>query len=286
MSTKTKFFLMLVFLVTNWRSLVAQDRNINKKVFVTTNKTTFLIFNSEIDFYDYGSKEVGVELTDKPNILRLKSTGKGIKETNLTVLTKDEQFYSIIINYKENPDTLNYFFKSTRLLTPKSEEKLNEVNVKSDTQASESNRYEAESDGIIRASKKQTSVTGGRQGDVIVLVKGVYIKGEKLYIHLAYINQSSINFDFDFIKFYIRSKARLKKASIQDYVMEPIYTSNEGKFIKLLAHGKEENNQVFIFDKFTIPKQKEFIIDIGEKNGERNISFELSGSSLLSAKHF
>ncbi|WP_025146110.1 DUF4138 domain-containing protein [Pedobacter jeongneungensis] len=273
----TLFFWLILF------TLHGQDRNINKKVFVTTNKTTFLIFNSEIDFFDYGSKEVGVEMTEKPNILKLKATARNIRETNLTVLTKDEQFYSILVNYKETPDTLNYFFKSDKQVTNKNGSNFQPT---ADPEKKVKSEFENNSEEIIKLSKKQTPITGGRQGDVIALVKGVFIKDDKIYVLIGFVNQSSINYDFDFIKFYIRTKARLKKASAQDTQIDPIFTSNNGEFLKLGAHGKEENNQVFVFEKFTIPKQKEFVIDIGEKNGERNLKFDLPGSAILSAKKF
>ena len=74
------------------------------------NQTTHLVFPSDIIYTDIGDNQhYIIDYTN--NILRVKGV-KTQKRTNLTVLTKDQHFYSFFVMHFENPQ-LNYF------ITPK-----------------------------------------------------------------------------------------------------------------------------------------------------------------------
>src|SRR6202035_5298430 len=74
-------------------------------------KTTNIIFPYRIEKADIGSGDVtGHKDARLPNVLFLKATRKGFETTNLSVYTGDGRFYSFIVQYGENPDTLNLLF--------------------------------------------------------------------------------------------------------------------------------------------------------------------------------
>ncbi|MEM1119798.1 MAG: DUF4138 domain-containing protein, partial [Bacteroidota bacterium] len=78
----------------------------NTIIQIMENQTSHLIFPSDIIYTDIGDNQhFIIEYTN--NILRVKGV-KTIKQTNLTVLTKDQHFYSFYVMYLENPQ-LNYF---------------------------------------------------------------------------------------------------------------------------------------------------------------------------------
>ncbi|MGB4776453.1 MAG: conjugative transposon protein TraN [Daejeonella sp.] len=289
---KYKIILLCLILIAQYNLSNAQDiKSINKKITVTTNKTTFLIFKSPVDYFDYGSPDIGVEQTDKKNILKVKAAKANFKETNLTVMTTDEQFYSIIVNYQEIPDTLNYILKVPV---------INTVTTNRDTVKNNSNNfvktvqlpqpdvnidYQYLSAQAIKLSKKQNFIAGSREGGVLVILKGIYINQEKLYFHFAFSNLSSIDYDMDFIKFSIKNKKRIDKSSVQETEVQPTFTMNNDLLL-IKAMSKTEINQVFVFDKFTLPDSKKMILEIGERNGERNITTDINPGSILKAKRF
>src|ERR1700726_402826 len=74
-------------------------------------KTTNIIFPYRIEKADIGSCDViGHKDAFLPNVLFLKANRKGFVPTNLSVYTSDGKFYSFIVQYKEEPDTLNLTF--------------------------------------------------------------------------------------------------------------------------------------------------------------------------------
>lgn len=84
-----------------------------KTIEVRNNKTSHLVFYADIIYADIGDTENFI-ISYTNNILRIKGV-KTFNETNLTVLTKDQSFYSFIVKYDENP-RLNYFIEYTDAL--------------------------------------------------------------------------------------------------------------------------------------------------------------------------
>jgi len=88
-------------------SAIAQNTIIQ----IMENHTAHLIFPADIIYTDIGDNQnYIVDYTN--NVLRVKGA-KTDKQTNLTVLTKDQHFYSFFVMYFENPQ-LNYFI-TTRM---------------------------------------------------------------------------------------------------------------------------------------------------------------------------
>ena len=76
---------------------------------LTFQKTTNIIFPYRIQKADIGSGDViGHKDLMLPNVLFLKANRKGFVPTNLSVYTSDGKFYSFIIHYMEEPDTLTF----------------------------------------------------------------------------------------------------------------------------------------------------------------------------------
>ena len=74
-------------------------------------KTTNIIFPYRIEKADIGSGDViGHKDARLPNVLFLKANRKDFTSTNLSVYTSDGKLYSFLVQYKENPDTLNLLF--------------------------------------------------------------------------------------------------------------------------------------------------------------------------------
>ncbi len=72
------------------------------RIEVCMNKTTSLIFPSAIVSIDRGSNEIMVQKS-ADNILKVKSVGDSLKETNLTVVTADGKLFSFLVKYNADP---------------------------------------------------------------------------------------------------------------------------------------------------------------------------------------
>jgi len=259
------------------RSSSAQSL-IQKNIYVSSSKTTFLIFDAKIDYFDLGSSDVGLKRADnKDNIIKIKAINEGFKETNLTVMTSNNQYYSFILNYSNNPDTLNYFLKSNiKDQAKQAQPKVVESELKPEKVDS------LDSPINLTQSANRSFVAGKRKNKMIFLVKGIYIKNNKLLFQTEISNQSNIDYDIDFLKFSIKNKRRFKKSISQETEIKPTSILNDTN--NIVKAGNQPVKKVFIFEKFTIPDKKELVIDLWEKNGDRNLAIAVSGQSLLDAK--
>lgn len=111
-------------------------------------------------------------------------------------------------------------------------------------------------------------------------VNGIYIKDDILFFHLVMSNLSAIGYDIDFIRFYIVDRKKSKRTAVQELDLKPLFTA--GKTDAVPAYGK--GSAVFVFNKFTIPDGKDFVIQVGEKNGGRHLRLKLGNRKIVRAK--
>ena len=90
-------------------SVVGQTKTIEIK----NNQTSHVVFHADIIYADIGDNENYI-ISYTNNILRIKGV-KTLNQTNLTVLTKDQFYYSFFVKYHENP-RLNYFIKPAQAI--------------------------------------------------------------------------------------------------------------------------------------------------------------------------
>ncbi|PZR01890.1 MAG: hypothetical protein DI539_28115, partial [Flavobacterium psychrophilum] len=84
-------------------------------LYVSYSNMNNVIFPSEIKSIVWGSADVLVQkATGVENILQVRASKKGFVQTNLSVVTADGEFYSLVLNYAEYPAELNlYVFKES-----------------------------------------------------------------------------------------------------------------------------------------------------------------------------
>ena len=85
---------------------------------IRENQTSHLIFPDDILYTDIGDNDNFI-VSYTNNILRVKGL-KSQRRTNLTVITKDDYYYSFYVLYTENPK-LNYFIRTSHSIKELSE---------------------------------------------------------------------------------------------------------------------------------------------------------------------
>lgn len=222
---------------------------------IATNKTTALIFPYPIKHVDRGSKDVLVQpVKESQNILLVKAAIKGFDTTNLSVVTEDGSIYSFAVFYGE-PGVWIYRFP---------------VQVKTAIAT-----YAA---GILDNPKTMKGIQS-KKWEVIGQVSGIYIKDDVMYLQLDLQNQSPINYDINFLRFFIKDKSVPKRTAIQENELEPLYTIGNDRRINAGTH----NLIVVALNKLTLPEAKYLAIEIGEKDGGRNLSMKISNRKIMKA---
>jgi conjugative transposon TraN protein len=228
----------------------------NPSLFITTDKTTSLVFPFPVTHVDRGTKDVLVEqVKEDDKILLVKAASVNFPETNLSVVTSDGSVYSFPVYYKSNPLTWVYTLSSQTTSTPE--------------------RY---ADNILDNPRTMHGIRC-QKWEMLAKVAGIYIHDNTIYYQLQLNNQSQIDYDIDLLRFYIRDKKKAKRTAIQENEMKPLYIAGNTKLVK----ANTTSILVIALEKFTIPDAKFLSIEVMEKNGGRHILLKIHNNKIIKA---
>ncbi len=249
---------------------------------VAFNKTTHVIFPSEIVYVDLGGENLVAGLADgAKNVLRVKSAVKSFKsETNLTVITDDGCFFTFNVKFAKEPLLLN--IEMTDFIHDGEA-----VNRPNNAQEIFLERLGQESPmlvklimkSIYKQDKREIKHIGSKRFGVQFILKSIYTNNGLLYFHTELKNTSNIAFDIDYISFKIVDKKVVKRTAMQEQVLEPLRAQN---YVTVVS-GKKSERTVFALEKFTIPDDKQLVIEVAEKEGGRNQSFVVENGDIVRA---
>jgi conjugative transposon TraN protein len=278
---KSIITLLLIFSITS-NNTIAQITATNLplattivpyKLEVGYNTTTLIIFPVPLlPAADRGNREIIIQqekLID--NVLKIKAAKSDFKPTNLHVYTVDGRLYVFNITYTEYPNCttfdLNKLLQDSTILGPLLvDSKL----------AKESHLYETARKA--RESRQFISKATGEY-DIKLQLRTIHTTSNWLIFGFSLSNTSNINYDIDFVRFYIHDKKPVKRSSIQEQEIQPLYIDH----LTTIA-GQQRDRFVIIVPKFTIPDKKEFLIELFEKNGGRHLTLRIKNKHLLKAK--
>ena len=249
---------------------------------VAFNKTTHVIFPSEIVYVDLGDENLVAGLADgAKNVLRVKSAVKSFKsETNLTVITDDGCFFTFNVKFAKEPLLLN--IEMTDFIHDGEA-----VNRPNNGQEIYLERLGQESPmlvklimkSIYKQNRREIKHIGSKRFGVQFILKSIYTNNGLLYFHTELKNTSNIAFDIDYISFKIVDKKVVKRTAMQEQVLEPLRAQN----YVTVVNGKKSERTVFALEKFTIPDDKLLVIEVAEKEGGRNQSFVVENGDIVRA---
>lgn len=269
-------------------------------------KTTHLIFPYPIEYVDLGTADVLAEKVDKvENVLKIKANVERFTPTNLTVITGAGKYYSFVVSYEANPKELSIILedfpeastpkaapagkaaggKSASRLQGNAHTYLASAGVRGGKAIFETLGYtykEMDEFSSYILSQKRSIKNIGSVGDGFKLaLSGLYIKENILFFHLHAQNKSNINYDIDFVRFYVKDKKIAKRTSSQQLEVFPlhVYQRKPGSIA-----GKSSLDQVYVLEKITIPDNKVLLVEFFEKKGGRHKSFLVESSDIVNAR--
>ena len=302
-----KIFLMLAIIMSASAVLVnAQDRNVQGNnsskgdlyngltrpltfsrmippyaLEVTFSKTVHLIFPSAIRYVDLGSADLLAAKADgTENVLRVKAAAKGFRqETSLSVITEDGSYYVFNVKYADEPVKLS--IEMADFLHPSENSPGNELPVYVSDLGNESPfLVKLIEETVYKNDKTKIRHIGSQSFGIEYLLKGIYSYNDLLFFHLQMKDKSKVSFNVDYITFKIVDKKVAKRTAIQERVITPLRSYNQ---VTTVAGGSKERT-VFVLPKFTLPNDKQFIIEIAEKDGGRNQRLTVENSDLVRAE--
>lgn len=250
---------------------------------VTFSKTVHIIFPAAIRYVDLGSADLLAAKADgAENVLRVKAALRDFStESNLAVITEDGAYYTFNVKYADEPVKLS--IEMTDFIHDG--EAVNRPN-----NAMEIYMRELGSESpllvklimksIYKNNDREIKHIGSKRFGIQYTLKGIYTHNGLLYLHMQLKNSSNVPFDVDYITFKIVDKKVAKRTAIQEQVIMPLRAHNN----LTLVGGKTTERVVFTLPKFTIPDDKQLIIELNEKEGGRHQSFIVENADLVRAK--
>ena len=215
------------------------------------------------------------------NVIRVKAAVKNFKkETNMSVITEDGSFYTFNVKYAKEPLMLNiemadFVHDGEAVNRPNNAQEiyLKELGKESPM------LVHLIMKSIHKENKRKVKHIGSRRFGIQYLLKGIYVHSDLIYFHTEIKNQSHVPFDVDYITFKVVDKKVAKRTAIQEQVLLPVRAYN---YVVRVA-GKKTEQTVFCLPKFTIPDDKELVVEMNEKEGGRHQSFTVENSDLVRA---
>ncbi len=250
---------------------------------VTFNKTVHIIFPSAIRYVDLGSADLLAAKADgAENVLRVKAALRDFStESNLAVITEDGAYYTYNVKYADEPVKLS--IEMTDFIHDG--EAVNRPN-----NAMEIYMRELGSESpllvklimksIYKNNDREIKHIGSKRFGIQYTLKGIYTHNGLLYFHMQLKNSSNVPFDVDYITFKIVDKKVAKRTAIQEQVIMPLRAHNN----LTLVGGKATERVIFTLPKFTIPDDKQLVIELNEQEGGRHQSFVVENADLVRAK--
>jgi conjugative transposon TraN protein len=244
------------------------------KLEVGYNKTTHLVFPFAIISIDRGSS--GILAQKAPaieNILKVKADMKDFEETNLSVITSDGKLYSFLVSYNACPAYLNVSLDSAlgqpsiHPLPQQTGGALNETLL----------LYYAK---LAIQAEQNLSGVKTRNAKVSLLLEGVYVKENALFLQLRLRNRSAINYDLDQLRLFVRDKVKRNRTAIQEREVKPLSMLGDYRFIK----ANSTQSVVVAVPAFAFPNDKYLAIEMTEQGIGRNLLLKVKTGHLLKAQ--
>ena len=250
---------------------------------VTFNKTVHIIFPATIKYVDLGSADILAGKADgSENVLRVKAALRDFsRETNLAVITDDGSYYTFNVKYADEPPKLNIEMKDFL----HDGEAVNRPNNAQEIYLSE---LGSESPLLVRLimksvyenNRRLVKHVGCKRFGIQYILKGIYTHNGLLYFHTELKNSSHVPFNVDFITFKVVDKKVAKRTAIQEQVIVPLRAYN----YVTAVNGKSRERTVFTLPKFTLPDDKQLIVEMNEQNGGRHQQFTVTNAELIRAR--
>ena len=198
------------------------------------------------------------------NQLKVSTAKDAVAYSNLFVVDKAMNTYHITIK-RGNTSVFTYNFDDQRKYTA-------HVDVNSE----EMERCIQE----LRTKKRNIYSLGVIENKFELSMANLYVHEGFMFFIFDLKNKSYIDYDIEFVKCFQRDQKKSKNVIQQETTIEPIYQKDFDTKIK----GKSQNRLILGFDKFTIPDDKVFEIEIYERNGGRHIKLAVLNEYILSAE--
>ena len=277
-----------------------------RRISVSGNMFTYLIFADTVNLIDVGSGELFADYQE--NIVKLTPASSQLDETSLFVRLNNRNFYYFLVSYDDSTRRYVHRIESQReenaasqalanaprtsqpLSTPEKEgesagefDSLLLADIEKRIIYDRSSLPAASKESIALSLARLASQDAGVQGvatyenQLQVQLETVAFDGQFLYLQLLLLNRASLTFPLGFSKFFIRTRGGLKKKAMQEWEELPVAHHLSASS----ASKNEEIRMVYVFEKFSMNKDKTLAIELWESEGDRKCSLTVGSRFIM-----
>jgi len=251
----------------------AQNTALLDTIFANDQKNVALFFPNPIRQGIVGSNDfVFTYNREKEQYFGLLQAKPG-KPSNLLVINTNGAIYSYILSYREQLEKLYYFVPQSERIgfeQPKFAERSDSVSV-ANLFTDKSFYYERFCSYLLTRKQRIGSIQKRKNGIVLCLENIVFDK-EELYFVIKIENKSSLDYDLNFLDVSTQTRKQGKKKSIQRISQLPNFKYG----VPSKVAEKQVKRMIYVLPKFSLSNDKMVVLELNEKNGERNIKLKVS----------
>ena len=271
--------MLIIFLVLSSLKLYSQSLKLDT-IYANDHKNVALFFPSPIQQGITGSENfVFTYNREKEQHFGLLQATPG-KVSNLLVISNSGAIFSYIVKYSDDLKKLNYFIAETNSIgnvIPVSEdnedirkdEGLKEDSAKSISYSNEN--YFRKFCSYLIEKKQGIGRIKKRKNDIVLSLENIVFEKEQLFFVLEIQNRSTIDYEVNFLELSVQTKKNGKRKSMQKLVQEP---SLKFQMPEIIKEGQSARF-IYVMPKFSIADDKVVMLDLNEKNGERNLKLKV-----------
>ena len=195
------------------------------------------------------------------------------EESNLLVVNRNGAIFSYIVRYKRQLTKLNYFIPLSNSIGNEKPIVIDSIETMTSKRSIDTRAYYYQEFCSYLLNRKQHINRIKKQYEGIVLsTENIVFDKEELYFVIQIDNNSTLDYDLNFLNLSIETRQKGKRKSLQRLFQEPIYKYNlpskiaEGQTIRF----------VYVLAKFSISNDRRAVLELNEKNGGRNIELNIS----------
>ncbi|WP_198938432.1 DUF4138 domain-containing protein [Tenacibaculum holothuriorum] len=265
--------IILIFIVSISAFAKAQTNSTLDTIYANDTKNVALFFPEPIRQGITGSDNfVFTYNREKEQYFGLLQAKPG-QESNLLVINRNGSIFSYIVRYKKQLSKLNYFIPLSNSIGNEKPLAIDSIQAETSEKSIDNRTYYHHKFCSYLLNRNQRIGRIKKRNEGIVLsVENIVFDKEELYFVILIENNSTLDYDLNFLNLSIETRQKGKKKSLQRLYQEPIYKHSlpskivEGKLIRF----------VYVLPKFSLSDDRRAILELNEKNGERNIELKIS----------
>lgn len=258
-----------------WAQVTAQETIVIDTIYANDTKNVALFFPAPIRQGVTGSDNfIFTYNREKEQYFGLLQAKPG-KESNLLIVNRDGSIFSYIVRYKAQLSKFNYFIPKTSTIGNERPQTNDSIPVVASQEGINNRNYYYQKFSSYLLEKKQRIGRIKKRNEGIVLsVENIVFDSEELYFVIQIKNNSTLDYDLNFLKLSVETRQKGKKKSLQRLYQEPLFKYNLPSKIK----ENETARFVYVIPKLSLSNDRRAILELHEKDGERNIELKISHS--------